>query len=230
MTSREAENQHILATLAGLVDSFNRAMPGPSEVVLHDLAKLPDSIVAIAGSLTGRAVGGPATDMLLRAQSAGRLATRIGYETSLEDGRLLRSSTLIVTNSADEPVAALCINSDVTMWRTLHEVSRAMLPGARWPGELPDQSADPVPADAERFVHDIDELAEALLRQTIGAVGVPIDLMQKKHKLAVVADLKDRGFFMLKESIERAAGALLVSRFTIYNYLNELDAEAEPGD
>ena len=46
--------------------------------------------------------------------------------------------------------------------------------------------------------------------------------MQKRHKIAVVNDLKDRGFFMLKESVEMAAQALQVTRFTIYNYLNEL--------
>jgi len=49
-----------------------------------------------------------------------------------------------------------------------------------------------------------------------------VDLMQKRHKIAVVNDLKDRGFFMLKESVEMAAAALQVTRFTIYNYLNEL--------
>jgi predicted transcriptional regulator YheO len=39
----------------------------------------------------------------------------------------------------------------------------------------------------------------------------------------VVNDLKDRGFFMLKESVGMAAQALQVTRFTVYNYLNELD-------
>jgi len=48
---------------------------------------------------------------------------------------------------------------------------------------------------------------------------------QKRHKIAVVNDLKDRGFFMLKESVEMAAQALQVTRFTIYNYLNELGNE-----
>ncbi|GAB96287.1 putative transcriptional regulator YheO [Kineosphaera limosa] len=51
--------------------------------------------------------------------------------------------------------------------------------------------------------------------------------MQKRHKLAVVGDLKERGFFMLKESVETAASALAVTRFTIYNYLNEIDAQVD---
>ena len=49
--------------------------------------------------------------------------------------------------------------------------------------------------------------------------------MQKKHKIAVVHLLKERGFFMLKESVGMAAQALQVTRFTVYNYLNELGNE-----
>ena len=51
--------------------------------------------------------------------------------------------------------------------------------------------------------------------------------MHKRHKLAVVADLRDRGFFLLKESVDTAAAALDVTRFTIYNYLNELEPAAQ---
>lgn len=74
-------------------------------------------------------------------------------------------------------------------------------------------------------LQDIDELAQHLLAEAIDASGAPVDLMQKRHKIAVVNDLKDRGFFMRKESVEMAAQALQVTRFTIYNYLNELGNE-----
>jgi predicted transcriptional regulator YheO len=52
--------------------------------------------------------------------------------------------------------------------------------------------------------------------------------MQKRHKLAVVDELKQRGFFLIRDSVEFAANALQVTRFTIYNYLNELEAGLTP--
>jgi predicted transcriptional regulator YheO len=87
--------------------------------------------------------------------------------------------------------------------------------------EQPTQEQPP----EEKFFPDIDELAVHLLAEAIEASGAPVELMHKKHKIAVVKDLKDRGFFMLKESVGMAAKALRVTRFTVYNYLNELGNE-----
>lgn len=220
---RAQDADAVLAMLATLVEPLSRTLPADTEVVLHDLRRLPNSIVAIAGDVTGRSVGSPATDMLLRKAAAGTLETSVGYETRLPDGRSLRSTTIVVRDAEGEPVAALCINCDVMIWRAVKAIAEAMLPEN--PAEPP---ADEVPA--EKFVRDIDELAQHLLAEAIEASGAPVDLMQKKHKIAVVQDLKDKGFFMLKESVEMAAAALQVTRFTIYNYLNELGNDERAKD
>lgn len=214
------EADQVLATLAMLVEPLGSTLPPDSEVVLHDLRRLPHSIVAIAGDVTGRRVGGPATDLLLRKAAAGTIATTVGYETRLPDGRTLRSTTIVVRDSSGTAVAALCINSDVMIWQAVKAIAESMLPEG-----TTEQHAEQQPPPAERFAQDIDELAQHLLAEAIEACGAPVDLMQKKHKIAVVNDLKERGFFMLKESVEMAAAALQVTRFTIYNYLNELGNE-----
>ena len=146
----------VLATLQQMVEPLKEGLMHDSEVVLHDLTKLPNSIVAIAGSLTGRKVGGPATDLLLSKVAEGRLESEAAYQSRLPDGRLLRSTTIVVRDDA----------------------------------------------------------------------GVPVDLMRKQHKVEVVRLLKARGFFSLREAVERAAEELRVSRFSVYNYLNEIE-EAE---
>jgi predicted transcriptional regulator YheO len=207
----------ILRTLAALVRPLAAVLPGECEVVLHELAKLPDSIVAIAGDLSGRPVGGPATDLLLRAGAQGTYHTAVGYRSRHPDGRELRSSTIIVRDSAGTAVAALCVNSDTRNWELLADLARSMLPAE------PDGTATGQAAESENLIRDVDDLATDLLARAITSVDVPVELMQKRHKVAVVADLKDRGFFMLKESVETAAQALGVTRFTVYNYLNELE-------
>ena len=208
--------EQVLATLATLVEPLSRTLPDDCEVVLHDLRRLPNSIVAIAGDVTGRSVGGPATDLLLRKAADGTIATTVGYETRRPDGRSLRSTTVVVRDTEGTAVAALCINADVMIWQAVKAIAEAMLP-SEGPAE---QAAQP---QEEKFARDIDELAQHLLAEAIDAAGAPVDLMHKKHKIAVVNDLKDRGFFMLKESVGMAAQALHVTRFTVYNYLNELD-------
>ena len=51
--------------------------------------------------------------------------------------------------------------------------------------------------------------------------------MKKEHKVEVVRHLRARGFFLLRDAAEMAAQALRCSRFSIYNYLNELDGDEE---
>ena len=212
--------EQVLATLAMLVEPLSRTLPSDCEVVLHDLRRLPNSIVAMAGDMTGRSVGGPATDLLLRKAAAGTLDTTVGYETRMPDGRTLRSTTVVVRDEQGTAIAALCINSDVMIWQAVKAIAESMLPS-----QAPVREDTQKPSEDEKFFQDIDELARHLLAEAIEAAGAPVDLMQKRHKIAVVNDLKDRGFFMLKESVEMAAQALQVTRFTIYNYLNELGNE-----
>lgn len=218
----------VIRLLTELVQPLSVALPQPSEVVLHDLDRLPNSIVAIAGSLTGRDVGGAATDMLLRRAARDTLETLSGYETKAPDGRTLRSTTMVVRDSEGEPVAALCINTDTTPWETMKATIDSLL------GTRPVATAVPQPEhEPETFVTDLDDLSSQMLAEAIATVPVPVGLMRKQHKLAVVQELRGKGFFLLKESVETAAKALGVTRFTIYNYINELaaaEAAREPAD
>jgi predicted transcriptional regulator YheO len=209
------EAEVILRTLASLVEPLAALLPGECEVTLHDLRDLPNSVVAIAGHLTGQSVGGPAPDPLQRAVADGSLGTALSHAGRDRDGNELRSSTLIFRDSAGEPVAALCVDNDTRSWQVVGELARSMLP---WTSDS-GRSLAPAP-------RGVDEHAQWVLAQAIAAARVPVDLMQKRHKIGVVKDLKERGFFTLREGVETAAQALGVTRFTVYNYLNELEQQS----
>ncbi|MDR0960415.1 MAG: helix-turn-helix domain-containing protein [Propionibacteriaceae bacterium] len=202
------------------MEPLQQLIPGESEIIVHDLRKLPDSIVGVSGSLTNHAVGDAAPDSLVRAAAAGTLETNLNQTSHSRDGHDLHSATIVVEDSAGNPAGAMVISSDTRIWRSLAEVATAM---------LPDAQAEPtVTVNQDNYIQDVDELAEGIITHAINDVGVPVELMHKRHKLAVVADLKERGFFILRESVERAASALQVTRFTIYNYLKEIEQnEAE---
>lgn len=221
----------LMRLLGQVVESVGSALPSTTEVVLHDLARLPDSIVAVSGDVTHRVVGDPATDVLLRAVVDDSTDTLTGYETRLDDGRLVRSSTLIVRDGTGAAVAALCVNADVTAWERLRTLTDEVLAPRstrrETPGARPDEDDAP---RAEKFATDVDELASHLVRQAIADVGVPVALMKKEHKLAVVSQLRARGMFLLRDAVEMVATSLHVSRFTIYNYLNELDQSGRAAD
>nr|WP_255521208.1 PAS domain-containing protein [Tessaracoccus sp. SD287] len=248
---RSLDGERLLAVFSRLVDPLGRSMPATSEVVLHDLSLLPNSIVAIHGNVTGRVVGDPATDLLLeRIANRDNTDEHLNYETVLPDGRRLRSSTMIIRDVAGNAVAALCINTDTSAWETVGLVAQAMLGrlddtaraallrpaglDAVTPHQVPtlmDGDGSTAPhALGETFVRDIDELAQVILNRAIDESGVPVELMHKRHKVEVVRQLEARGLFLLKDAVELAAHALQVTRFTIYNYLNEVHDQSEEHD
>lgn len=232
------DGERLIAVFSALVEPLGRSLPPSTEVVLHDLSKLPNSIVAIHGDVTGRRVGDPATDLLLKKLHELSEDHIVGYETHLADGRRIRSSTMIIRDVTGQPVAALCLNSDLSVWESVQDIATSMLDltGMRKPtqqaGEpriVPAQASDEV--EPEVFVTDVDQLASHLIRQAVSNVDVPVELMQKRHKVAVVRDLKDRGMFHLRDAIDMIATTLGVTRFTIYNYLNEIaDEDAADSD
>ncbi|HEY3709224.1 MAG TPA: aminotransferase class V-fold PLP-dependent enzyme [Amycolatopsis sp.] len=196
-TTSGAATPELLSALVPAVDGL-AAMLGPgNEVLLHDLSRLPDSIVAISGDLTGRTVGGPMTDLLLGLVRRGTTQDLTNYRTHGPDGRAIRSSTLFLRDAAGVAVGCLCVNSE--------------LPGAAH-AEAPQ----------ETFPPDVDSLQRFLVTRAIGKAGIPVELMKKRHKAAVVRELDEAGFFLIKDAVDHLAGQLDVTRYTIYNYLNEI--------
>ena len=233
------DGERLIAVFSELVEPLGRALPTSSEVVLHDLSKLPNSIVAVHGDVTGRRIGDPATNLLLERVSEGDPGHQLGYETRLPDGRKMRSSTMIIRDVSGYAVAALCINTDMSAWLEVRRIVDAMLAGpvtsalgvlpldadqdaTDGRAVMPLQSSYAAVDTPESFPRDVDELASYLMREALRATGVDVSAMKKEHKKQVVAALQAKGFFMLRDAIEMVSTTLEVTRFTIYNYLNEL--------
>ncbi|MFE6133591.1 helix-turn-helix domain-containing protein, partial [Streptomyces sp. NPDC056437] len=62
----------------------------------------------------------------------------------------------------------------------------------------------------------LDHILAALERRH----GMPLSALDRRTKQLVVRSLEARGAFSVRHGVETVAGALGVSRFTVYNYLN----------
>lgn len=200
-----------------LVGPLAAAFGPTTEVVLHDLSRLPNSVVAIAGSVSHRQVGSPATDLGLKVFVADEPPENmIGYRTEMPDGVVCRSSSIFLYGDHERPVAALCINSDIRGIMAARDVLDHL---AATPTTVPAEGS---PASGERFYGNVEELADDLLKSAISSIGSSVEEMSKAQKVRVVGELKRRGFFIIREAVDIASEALGVSRYTIYNYLNEI--------
>lgn len=76
----------------------------------------------------------------------------------------------------------------------------------------------------------MDVLTEEIISDAVRTFGKPIPMMSKEEKIHAVQVMLQRGLFMVRGGVERAATALHVTRFTIYNYLEELRGRSDVPD
>jgi predicted transcriptional regulator YheO len=210
----------IIQQVAGLVDDLAKALGPGFEVIVHDLSRPESSIVAIAGGITGRKVGAPVTDLVLRLLRAGRTDQSVlNYETKTANGKLLRSSTIFIRDESGNAVGCLCVNHDITNWIVTRSVVSRMC-----------ETQDPLDFEAkpdETFATNVSELFDAALEKSVSATGKPASLLDRNDRIAVVGKLDEQGIFQIRGAVPHIACALGVSRFTVYNYLDEIRASSD---
>ncbi|MFJ9175435.1 helix-turn-helix domain-containing protein [Streptomyces sp. NPDC102360] len=78
------------------------------------------------------------------------------------------------------------------------------------------QGADVVAVRLPQLADSLDHILAAMERTK----GVPLSALDRREKQEAVRLLEARGAFSVRHGVETVAGALGVSRFTVYNYLN----------
>jgi predicted transcriptional regulator YheO len=218
----ERDVDSVLTLLRPVVEAIGKTVGAQCEVVLHDLRVPERSIVAITnGAVTGRRVGGPVVggptkDVALKLlDSAIKESTlSVGYRTKTRDGRELRSTSLVLRTPAGKPVIALCINLDLSAFT----MARLLL------DEISKTSTASTEASGEEAQLDVGDVIARMIEEAIAEVGKPAKFMDREDRLQAVRLMHERGLFLVRGGVERAAAALGVSKFTLYSYLKEVRA------
>ncbi|MFC3913239.1 transcriptional regulator [Pseudaeromonas sharmana] len=218
-----AERQLVFTVLTSVVKTVGSIVGKNTEVVLHDLTNPAHSVVAIAnGHITGRVVGspvlaGPGQDLGFNAvvqtpeQTASPEPVVLEhYQTRLASGAVLHSATAIYRDSSGTPFAGFCINADLS---GLH-AARACLDQLLGTSSVTEVKSIEQP--------DMELLMTEIIQSALNTTASSNRAMKKQAKLEAVRQMHERGMFIVKGGIEKAAAALGVSRYTIYNYLDEI--------
>ncbi|SME93796.1 transcriptional regulator [Streptomyces sp. Amel2xC10] len=226
---RDTERDAILRALAPVVDGIAATFGPVCEVVLHDYRRPERSVVAVAGTVTGRTVGGAMSEIGMRMLARGDAAEpELNYVTRTGDGRLVKSSTMVLRDSTGAVFGALCVNVDVTEVDRVRGLLDALAGstgpvGATGPTRLPD-------APVTTFGDDIDSVVEALLDALLDAPPRGRDQtwagLDRGRRLALFRGLDERGVFAVRRAIEQVAARLGISRASAYSYLAQSRAAA----
>jgi len=203
---KTSEHQNLLAQLQQVADGLGKTLAPFCEVVLHDLTEPEHAILAIHNNLSGRSVGEPATELgLARAADPDFDQVIANYPNTFPDGRLAKSTSVGIKDSGGRYVAALCLNVDLTVFRSLNTMLTQF--GSVDTAAAVNDTLQPTGADAIRL--RIDDFA--------ARHGTTPRALKADERRALMRELKDSGLSDVRRAMDIVAAYLNVSRATVYN-------------
>ena len=219
----------LMRMLAGAVKVIGSVIQRNAEVVLHDLRQPEYSIAEIVNAeVTGRKRGdsvlaGLRTDRAFISAMERKdeaISLLLDYPTFTREGKPLRSSTAIYRDRHGVPFAALCINVDNA---DIEQALRVLQSMTAMGQPVVQISAAETAAETQ---HDtIEDLMSDIINTTSAQHPGNNRNDTKRANLLAVKHMQEKGLFLIKGGVEKAAAALGVTRYTIYNYLDEIKNE-----
>jgi predicted transcriptional regulator YheO len=202
-----AEQAASLEQLKHIAQGLSETFAPFCEVVLHDLLDPKHAILAIHNNLSGRQVGEPTTELgLARIADPGYPQVIANYANQFADGRPAKSTSIGIRDSSGRYVAALCMNVDMTLFRSLQNALGQF--STIDSGASVKESLDPAGADAIRA--RIDQFAARL-------ATTPRSLKAQDRR-TLLRELKESGCMEVRRAMEITALHLGVSRAAVYGY------------
>lgn len=207
-------DEAILASYRNLVRGLEDYLGEGYEIVLHSLASMEHSVIAIAnGHHTGRKEGSPITDLALQMLSSIEREQTAGYHSYFatnKSGEPLKSSTIVIYGENQRAIGLLCMNFYLNT--PISNVVGALCdPSAAGRSFLSETFAD----NSEELVHRVTEK----VRKEVEADGGILPSLKNKE---IVQRCNAQGVFQIKNAVNTVAGLLGISKNTVYLHLKSL--------
>ena len=216
----------LIIEMNAVMEAFASVSGQNMEIVLHDLEHPEASVIRIInGHVSGRQVGsslldGPENDMgftgLLNQDSSEEKSgpsVYTNYTSVSPKGSALRSSTVLFRDLNGKATLSLCFNADYSAVEATREALAQLIPAVS------------VSEDSKTGLEA--KMAE-IIRTCIPPTGQLRTGATKKEKVEIIRQMQDKGLFIVRGGVEMAAKVLGVSRYTIYNYLDEIKKSSQP--
>ncbi|GGS08638.1 DNA-binding protein [Streptomyces aureoverticillatus] len=218
---RDAERDAILAALVPVADGIAATFGSLCEVVVHDYRWPERSVVSIAGAVTGRGVGGAMSEIGMSMLARGDEADdELNYLTRTQDGKLVKSSTMLLRDSGGAVFGALCVNLDITAVQQVGSLI-GELAGVAAPAEVPTTTFG-----------DSADVIDAVVSSVVDAYQLkrsrPWGELDRTERVELFRGLDERGVFAVRRAVPQVAARLGISRASAYNYLAKARAQDAP--
>lgn len=185
------------------------------EVVLHDFSNYTSSIVAIVGNITDRKLHAPLTDFVIEIlrNEGDDAEDRIGYMTYFK-GKPFRCSTTFIRDGS-QVIGCMCINYCVQDYFTIKKMADPFITAYQDMEAISE-------VKQEYFAQSIDDFVENTIQKVLADKGEDLTRLTKPERIDLIGELEQKGVFLVKGTVETLAERMNISKYTIYNYIEEV--------
>jgi len=213
--STRSEQDLLLREASKIVDALAQTFAPLCEVVLHDLRNPEHAIVKIENNLSGRVVGGPATELgLSRIADPEFPDSLVNYPNHFSDGRAAKSTSIGLKDSDGRFVAAICLNMDVSYLQSITSY-------------LNDFShTQPIDQAVETLAEPDQPNIEKTILTFASSRNKDPRALTSDEKRELMSQLQRNGLLDRRGAADQIARLLGGSRSSIYYYLENRDETA----
>lgn len=206
-----------LEFMKAFTDNLGKLFGNKCEIIIHDFTSGYDSTIVhiVNGEVSGRSVGGCPTNLFFEhlADFGSKADEFSQYFSTMPDGRLIKSSTSFLKGENGEILGSICVNVDVSDLASIIPQLTSFLTRGH---------AQNVSVGNEHFAKDVNDLMEGYLVQVEADIGMPANKMKKQEKLRALSFLESKGVLQIAKANVKLCEFFNISKFTLYNYLNEI--------
>ena len=198
------------------LEGIQRLLGDKCEIVIHDYRKGKDHTVVyiINGELSGRSFGG-ATRGVAFAQAGEELEPYkdgfIFFYKGHKD-KYFKSCTTFIADENQKIIGSVCFNIEVTEMMDLSSMIQSF---------LNSNGTEPADKKSRTGYDTVDEMLHYYVQQSEMLIGKPKPLMTKEEKIKAIGYLDEKGIFKISKANVRLCEEFQISKFTLYNYLEE---------
>jgi predicted transcriptional regulator YheO len=207
MPRRTREQQLLLNQIKQVAEGLGETFAPFCEVVVHDLLDPGHAVLAIHNNLSGRQIGHPATELgLARIMDPEYPQVLANYPNRFSDGRQAKSTSIGIKDSGGNYIAALCINVDLTLFRSFQSALTQFV------------SVDEQSATKESLDPSGADIIRARIDQFAARLATSPRALKAQDRRALLKELKSSGLLDVRRSMETIAAYIGVSRAAVYSY------------
>ncbi len=210
-----------------ILDGVRRVMPAIAQafgsnclVSLHSIETPDMPCIAVEnGNINDLRVGDPASgfvrdSVLEEGYREGKNTIGVYYTRTVHD-HAIKCIISVIRNERNHPIGCMCIGIDVAV--PLYEFMQSLMPPVDY--DLANSLSDPFSR-----ISSVDDILHHAISQAVTVVSERKDLSATDRNRLIVQMLHENGIFSVRGAVGTVASELGVTRYTIYNYLNDISS------